>query len=407
MVHGKGALACSERMSYPRRITVMGPRLRRPLFTGQKLLSIAVALLAMSLCRRSGQADGAPSQKTTVTIVGDEFHINGRPTYAGRVWRGHSIQGLLLNARMVQGIFDDRNPATANQWAYPDTGKWDAERNTREFIAAMPEWRRHGLLAFTINLQGGSPQGYSKEQPWHNSAIETDGSLRADYLNRLGRILDQADELGLAVILGCFYFGQDERLRDETAVIRATENATNWLLDRGYRHVLVEINNECNVRYDHAILQPDRVHELIERVQRTTRNGRRLLVSTSYGGGTVPGENVARVADFLLLHGNGVSEPDRLSALARRCRQVPGYHGQPILFNEDDHFDFDWPKNHFSAAISEHASWGYFDYRLKGEKFDDGYQSVPVNWGLSSDRKRAFFKLLREITGADSPQQSP
>ena len=39
------------------------------------------------------------------------------------------------------------NPETVAQWAYADTGKWDAERNTREFIAAMPEWRRHGLLA--------------------------------------------------------------------------------------------------------------------------------------------------------------------------------------------------------------------------------------------------------------------
>ena len=52
----------------------------------------------------------------------------------------------LLNSRMVQGIFDDRNPETVKNWAYPDTGKWDPERNTREFIAAMPDWRRHGLL---------------------------------------------------------------------------------------------------------------------------------------------------------------------------------------------------------------------------------------------------------------------
>src|SRR6266540_311528 len=277
MVHGKGALACSGRMSYPRRITVMGPRLRRPLFTGQKLLSVAVALLAMSLCRRSGQADGAPSQKTTVTIVGDEFHINGRPTYAGRVWRGHSIQGLLLNARMVQGIFDDRNPATANQWAYPDTGKWDAERNTREFLAAMPEWRRHGLLAFTINLQGGNPKGYGKDQPWHNSALTEKGELRPDYMARLQRILDFADELGMVVILGIFYFGQDERLMDEAAVKRALDNATDWVLDRGYRNVLIEVNNECNVRYDHDILKPKRVHELIERVKARQREGRRLL----------------------------------------------------------------------------------------------------------------------------------
>lgn len=42
---------------------------------------------------------------------------------------------------------------------------------------------------------------------------------------------------------------------------------------------------------------------------------------------------------------------------------------------------------------------GYFDYRMKGEGFDDGYQSVPVNWNISSERKKAFFRLLSEITG--------
>jgi hypothetical protein len=36
---------------------------------------------------------------------------------------------------------------------------------------------------------------------------------------------------------------------------------------------------------------------------------------------------------------------------------------------------------------------------MKGEGFDEGYQTVPVNWGISSTRKRGFFKLLGEITG--------
>ena len=111
-----------------------------------------------------------PGRKTAVAIVGEEFHLNGKPTYAGRVWNGKNLQGLLMNARMVQGIFDDLNPETVGRWAYPDTKRWDAERNTREFLAAMPEWRRHGLLAVTLNLQGGSPQGYSREQPWENNA---------------------------------------------------------------------------------------------------------------------------------------------------------------------------------------------------------------------------------------------
>src|SRR3974377_556187 len=106
---------------------------------------------------------------------------------------------------MVQGIFDDLNPQTAGRWTYPDTGCWDPERNTREFVAAMPEWRNRGLLCFTINLQGGSPHGYSNLQPWHNSAIAPDGSLRAAYMARLEKILDRADELGMAVILGLFY----------------------------------------------------------------------------------------------------------------------------------------------------------------------------------------------------------
>lgn len=345
-------------------------------------------------------ADSSPARKTSVSIVGEDFLINGKPTYAGRMWRGHKIEGLLLNARLVQGIFDDRNAETVNRWAYPDTGRWDAERNTREFMAAMPEWRRDGLLAFTINLQGGAPIGYAKDQPWHNSAIEADGSLRSDYLGRLEQIIDKADDLGMVVILGYFYFGQDERLTNETAVIRATDSATQWLLDKGWRNVLVEIDNECNVRYHHTILQPTRVHELIERVKNARRDGRRLLVSTSYGGGTIPKENVVRAADFLLLHGNGVTNSARIATMVRQTRAVPGYTPKPILFNEDDHFYFDKPQNNFIAAVSEHASWGYFDYRMKDEGPNEGYQSPPVNWGISSDRKRGYFNLLAEITGA-------
>ncbi len=339
----------------------------------------------------------APARRTEISIEGEQFLINGRPTYAGRYYRGMKIQGLLMNARLVQGIFDDLNPATRSRWAYPDTGVWDPERNTREFLAAMPEWRRHGLLSFTINLQGGSPEGYSKEQPWHNSAIEADGSLRPDYMARLERILDRADELGMAPIVGVFYFGQDQRLKDEDAVRRALENAVRWILEKGYRHVLLEVNNECNVRYDHPILQAARVHELIELAKSIRVGGRRLLVGTSYGGGTVPRPNVVAVSDFLLLHGNGVGDPRRIAEMVRQARQVPGYRPMPILFNEDDHFDFDKPYNNMIAAVSEYASWGYFDPGQSN--YRDGYQCPPVNWGINTERKRQFFALLKEMTG--------
>lgn len=356
-------------------------------------------LISIFLVGMFAPPSGFGRTNTTVTIVGEDFYINGTPAYAGRVWRGHRIEGLLLNSRMVQATFDDRNTNTIARWAYPDTGRWDAERNTSEFIAAMSDWRRRGLLAVTVNLQGGSPEGYSSAQPWENSAFNPDGSLRTNDFARLEKILDCADELGMAVILGCFYFGQDQRLADEAAVIRATDNTTRWLLDHGWRNVLLEINNECNMSYHHDILKPARVSELISRAQRQQLDGRRLLVSTSYGGGAVPGTNVVAVADFLLLHGNGMSRPAAVAELVRKTRALCA-KPKPILFNEDDHYDFDQPQNNFTAAVSEHASWGFFDYRRKSEGFAEGYQSVPVNWGISSARKQEFFRLVAEITGS-------
>ena len=341
------------------------------------------------------------ARRTTVAIRDDAFLIDGRPTYAGRSWQGPRIEGLLMNSRMVQGIFDDLNPQTRPMWAYPDTKRWDATRNTREFVAAIPEWRRQGLLSFTINLQGGSPQGYSQEQPWHNSAFRTDGSLRPEYLARLGRILDRADALGMVPIVGLFYFGQDQRLDGDAAVRRGVRDAVTWLLSRGYRNLLIEIANECdNRKYEQPLIKPDRVHELIELAKSIVLHGHRFPVSVSYNGASIPTPNVVATADYLLLHGNGVHEPDGIARMVQRTRAVEGYRKTPILFNEDDHFDFDRPRNNFTAAVAEYASWGYFDFRMKGEGFDEGYQSVPVNWGISSARKRGFFQLIGEMTGS-------
>ena len=344
-------------------------------------------------------------RRTVVGIDGDAFTINGRPTCAGRTYRGMSIEGLLMNARMVQGIFDDLNPETRSLWRYPD-GPWDPERNTEEFVAAMPSWHDAGLLGFTINLQGGNPRGYSHDQPWHNSAFDPEGFLRLPYMERLTSILDRADELGMVPILGLFYFGQDQRLIDEAAVVQGTESAADWLLDQGYTNVLVEIANEVDVgRYDHLILMADRCHELVELVQarstdRVDSPAGRLLVSVSTRGGTLPPAGVIGKADFLLLHGNGVSDPAQIRDMVRCCRALLAYRGQPILFNEDDHFDFQRADNNMLAAVSEHAGWGYFDYRMEGEGFSDGYQSVPVDWHISSARKRGFFGLLAQVTGA-------
>jgi hypothetical protein len=416
----------------------------------------------------------AQTRRTDVTIRGDAFYINGKPTYAGRTFNGKRVEGLLMNARVVQGIFDDLNPETASRWVYPDTKRWDPDRNTSEFVAAMPEWKRHGVLAFTINLQGGSPgfaggrgrgggrgapgagpdaagrgtpagaaegnpaggappttvpapegrgaraggdappagggraaggRGPAGPQP-ENSAIDPDGILRPAYMARLQRILDKADELGMVAIVGYFYFGQDQRLKDEAAVSRAVLNATNWILDRGYRNVLVEVNNECNIAYDHDILKPPRVPELIQLVQKQARRGRRLLVSTSFGGTTSGGQRdhpdtpitsaVVKQSDFVLIHGNGPNDPALIQKCIAATRSLAGYRTMPVLVNEDPNFSFTEPSNHLLASVGEYVSWGY--YEQGQNNYQDGFQSPPVNWTLNTENKKQFFELVKKVT---------
>ena len=373
---------------------------------------------------------------TTVAIDGQRFLIDEKPTYAGREWRGHKIEGLLMNSRMVQATFDDENPLTQNMFAYPDTGAWEADRNTDEFVAMIPEYRAHGLLSVTLNLQGGCPTGYfrterldeilsrlpwevqtlvkqqlhgplEQAQPWVNTALDEEGRLKPRCLKRLRRVLDALDANGMVAILGIYYFGQDERLHDSWAVRRGVEQTATWVLEQGYGNVILEVNNETNVRkYEHPLLQPERVHELIVQAKEVTVGGRRLLVGTSYGGGRVPDETVAGVSDFLLLHGNGVTDPLRITEMVEQTRALEGYrkNPMPIMFNEDDHFDFDQPRNNMVAAVESYASWGYFDGGASSGggvalgSYADGYQLVPVNWGINTPVKQGFFRLLKEIT---------
>jgi len=56
-----------------------------------------------------------------------------------------------------------------------------------------------------------------------------------------------------------------------------------------------------------------------------------------------------------------------------------------------------------TAAIGEHASWGYFDYRMKGESSRTAIKASR-ELAIGSPRKRAFFALLAQVTGSEPGQ---
>jgi hypothetical protein len=344
----------------------------------------------------------ALAQKTVVSIHGDEFWINDKPTYKNRFWNGKKIQGLLMNSRMVQGVFDDLNQVTVANFAYPDTQKWSAARNNQEFVENMPLWKSYGLNALTLNMQGGSPIGYGNWD-FENPGFNPDGSLIPAYMERLNNILKKADELEMVVILGLFYFGQDQRLTNEAAIKNATTNIINWLFDKGYQNVLIEINNETQSKikhYDHDILLYQRVHELINLAKSIQRNGYRYLVTTSFPAQTAPTQNVLNTCDFVLFHANALRNTEDFKNHIIKVKAAVGARTIPIVINEDDNHFFDADSSHFNIAIDKYISWGFFDYRKKEDPdLSKGYQTIPVDWGINSKAKEDFFNKVGEVTG--------
>jgi len=120
-------------------------------------------------------------------------------------------------------------------------------------------------------------------------------------------------------------------------------------------------------------------------------------INIKINGNTIPTDKVVAASDFVLLHGNGVSDPNRIAEMVAIVRKLPSWRPMPVVFNEDDHFNFDQPSNNMRKAIESYASWGYFDPGKND--YVDGYQSMPINWGLNTPRKKAFFEFVKQVTG--------
>lgn len=330
-----------------------------------------------------------------ISIEEDKFLFDGRLTYSELPEANPAAHGRLMNSRMVQATFEDLNPETQHLFSYPDGSPYAPERQTREFIAMLPEYRRHGVIAVTVNFQGGYPLPHHHIpagqilQPWINSGFDPDGALRPAYAARMQRAIEALDEQRMVAIVGLFYFGQNHRLRDEEAVRRAVLEGVRFLHGLGRGNIIVEINNESDIGYVHPILQPGRVHELIALAREATND--ELPVTTSFGGGTIPPDKVIEASDLVLLHGNGQQPPN----IYRMVHTVRRKTGKPIVFNEDS-----TRIPNLIAAWEAGASWGYYDQGW--EKYVDGFQSPPTNWGIGSPAKEAFFKSVAALINIDS-----
>jgi hypothetical protein len=334
-------------------------------------LAIFAVMLVFQLtgCRSEGEF------MTRVSIEGDKFYFNGQV-----INPGSPAEGLLMNVRMVNTVFEDHGEELEKR-----NSVFDPDANTSAFIDKIPEYVSSGVNAFTLCLQGGMP-GYEGAI---NTAFNSDGSLRDDYLQRVERVIRACDDNGAAVILSLFYQRQHSHhsaLTGKESIRKAVENSVNWIADKGFTNVVLEISNE----YRHGgfrnwvdgewLMSEEGQVELMELAQ---QHHPELLVSTSGMGNGLFHELLANAADFLLIHFNTTS----LDLYESRIKDVQKY-GKPLVCNEDDKLG---PEGAFAQAISvkNGCSWGYMGM-LRNQYFPFEFN------GVADDPE--VYRMYRDLT---------
>ena len=333
-----------------------------------RLRRAILAAVLVSACAEPteplGPSDASPTAyaaRTRLELDGPRFRLNGRLTYSGR-----PAEGSLLNVRMVNSVFEDENRK-----------EFDPDRNTAEFVGRMPEYVNHGIRAFTVSLQGGFP-GYNGAR---NSAFNADGGLDAGYLSRVARVIERADALGAVVILSLYYQGQDQVLRNDDAVRKGVVNAADWVRQKGYRNIILEIANEYgHPGFDHSVLRTDAGVAGLIRLAQQRYSSLPVSASTRGDGRTTSG--VAKAADVILVHFNRLAASD-IGPRMRALRNA--YPGKPVVCNEDARTG-----SAAAAALTASVQAGG-SYGLMVERVNQHY---PFDFHGRSDDPKAYDRYM-------------
>jgi len=113
------------------------------------------------------------------------------------------------------------------------------DRQTDAAIGLLPTYRAYGVNSFSVFVQGnrfGDVVGYRE-----------DGSLDPDHAARLQRLLAEADQQAMMVVVGCLYWGHSRAKWDswrQADAERAVAATARWLGEQDAAHVFLDPDNE-------------------------------------------------------------------------------------------------------------------------------------------------------------------
>jgi hypothetical protein len=336
---------------------------------------------------RRRRKDSSPMGKTTLSATGEKFQIDGQLTYSEVPGGNTSAHGLLMNARFIQGIFDDKG--NRDRFARFGFEEYDPEAQTARLVQALPEWYGYGLRAFTVGLQGGGP--VFTVEDWttiDNNPFSEDGkAFDMAYRGRLERLLRAADDIGVVVIVSLFYQAQAHRMRDGETIRNAVQTACGMLKDSGHTNVIIEVANEYDVGNFslHPLINTSEGMAYLVSLARKASGG--MPVGASLGGGQLSRE-VAAASDVILIHANNLTRQEYYNMV----KEVRGWSlNKPIVCNEDSPC-----VSQLSVAFDTQTSWGYYNNLTK--------QEPPTNWGVTPGEDTFFARRMALGIGIPLPE---
>ncbi len=318
--------------------------------------------------------------KTILNIKGRDFYINDKPVY-DEIEGSGSSKGLLMNARFIQGIFDD---ASGREKFNRFNKSFDPDKNTDELISALPKWYEYGLRAVTVGFQGGMPVFTIDIESIDNNPFSSDGNKLDDaYAKRMDKIIKAADALGMVVIVNILYWAQTLRLNNEDAIISALKCAASFLKEGGYTNVIIDVANEYNIDMwkDIPLVKDPNSMQLLIDIVRKESGG--MLVGASGGGGLIDKE-VVEASDVVIIHGNGLTRGEYYDFILKVQEMAPN---KPILCNEDSPCI-----SRLEIAKLTHTSWGHYDNFTK--------QEPPCDWNITEGQDMFFARRMAASVGS-------
>jgi hypothetical protein len=142
-----------------------------------------------------------------------------------------------------------------------------------------------------------------------SSLFAPDGALRgADLLDAM---LRTAAQRGVAVELVLFHPSQDQHFDSPEAILAAVRNLTDWLIDRGHRHVFLDPAadwSEPGWDFDHFVPQNlERIAALIRERFHAKHTDDALPVVLTTANLLAGGSKLAEEADIIVAHGEALA----------------------------------------------------------------------------------------------------